>query len=157
MNRGLLLTLWISSVTFFVLGLIFPIMHTKNQVMGIVLESKNIRLYDSVLMFYHENEYLLAFIIFFFTITLPIVKYICLFNKIFTIFETSKNTSKILALLDKWSMLDVFLVALLLLNFKMDSQIVVMKMKVGVAFLAFSVVTMIIFSSLNSKNMIDGN
>jgi hypothetical protein len=50
-----------------------------------------------------------------------------------------------------------FLVALLLLNFKMDSQIVVMKMKVGVAFLAFSVVTMIIFSSLNSKNMIDGN
>jgi len=66
MNRGLLLTLWISSVTFFVLGLIFPIMHTKNQVMGIVLESKNIRLYDSVLMFYHENEYLLAFIILFF-------------------------------------------------------------------------------------------
>jgi len=86
-------------------------------------------------------------------------KIIYLFSllKIFTIFETSKNTSKILALLDKWSMLDVFLVALLLLNFKMDSQIVVMKMRVGVAFLAFSVVTMIIFSSLNSKNMIDGN
>jgi len=120
--------------------------------MGIVLESKNIRLYDSVLMFYNENEYLLAFIIFFFTIILPIVKYLDLFNKIFTIFDTSKNTSKILALLDKWSMLDVFLVALLLLNFKMDSQIVVMKMKVGVAFLAFSVITRIIFSSFIYKD-----
>ncbi|MDR0294940.1 MAG: paraquat-inducible protein A [Prevotellaceae bacterium] len=45
---------------------------------------------------------------------LPVFKYIEL------IIRVSKNkTSKILQNLDKWNMLDVFLVALLILNFKL--------------------------------------
>jgi uncharacterized paraquat-inducible protein A len=55
-----------------------------------------------------------------------------------------KKLSAILQPLDKWSMLDVFLVALLLLNFRMGSNIIVMKLKSGTTFIALSVIYRII-------------
>jgi hypothetical protein len=52
-------------------------------------------------------------------------------------------------------MLDVFLVALLLLNFKMDSNIIVMKIKVGVNFLAISIlIRMYVSFQLNKYKQI---
>ncbi|MFC2119359.1 paraquat-inducible protein A, partial [Bacteroidota bacterium] len=61
-------------------------------------------------------------------------------NRVFNFVKFSKKTILILHSIDKWSMLDVFLVALLLLNFKMDSNIIVMKLKIGTTFIAVSVI-----------------
>lgn len=58
------------------------------------------------------------------------------------------KTSKMLQNLDKWNMLDVFLVALLLLNFKMQSKIMVMDLKIGTTFIALAVIFRMLTISL---------
>jgi len=138
--KYIILLILIISITSFMLGLIYPILATKKQVFGLVLKHQELRLFDSVKMFYESNDYLLAIIIFLFTIVLPIMKFFELLNRTFTILNVSKKINYLLHLLDKWSMLDVFLVALLLLNFKLDSNFIVMKLKIGTSFIAISII-----------------
>ena len=139
-NRLPIILLLVASVTFFILGLSFPILSTKKQVLGLVLKYQEIRLFDTVKLFYESRDYLLAIIIFLFTIVFPVVKFFEIFNRLFMMISIPKRTDHILHLLDKWSMLDVFLVALLLLNFKMNSTIIVMQLKLGTIFIAISVI-----------------
>ena len=119
----------------------------------IVLKYQEVKLFDSVKMFYESNNYILAAIIFLFTIVLPIIKFLELLNRNLTLFKTSDKVSHILHLLDKWSMLDVFLVALLLLNFKMDSNIIVMKLQIGTTFIALSIITRMFATALMSYKL----
>lgn len=147
-KRLTLSLLLLTSITFFVLGLIYPLLSTKQQVLGIVLKYKEVRLFDSIRMFYKSSDYLLALIIFLFTIVLPIIKFIELTNRVHKFINIPKKTNAFLHLIDKWSMLDVFLVALLLLNFKMDSNIIVMKLKIGTTFIALSVIIRMLTSNL---------
>lgn len=144
-----------ASIIFFVLGLIFPIIATKQQMFGVVLTYKEVRLVDSIRMFYHENDFLLAGIILSFTILFPIVKFLELINRSMKWISISEKTGKILHALDKWSMLDVFLVALLLLNFKIDSSVVVMKLKMGTTFIALSVVLRMLYCQLINNEIIE--
>jgi uncharacterized paraquat-inducible protein A len=135
----------------FILGLMYPILSTKHQILGITLKYQEVRLFDSVRMFYREHDYFLAAIIFLFTVMLPVVKYIDLITKIFV---REMRYGKFLQQLDKWSMLDVFLVALLLLNFKMDSNIIVMQLKIGTTFITLSVILrMIAIHFINIKTI----
>lgn len=136
------------SIVFFVLGLIYPLLSTKQQVLGIVLKYEEVRLFDSIRMFYESNDYLLAIIILLFTIILPIIKFIELTNRIHKFINISRKINDFLHFIDKWSMLDVFLVALLLINFKMNSSIIVMKLKIGTTFIALSVIFRILSSNL---------
>ena len=128
------------SICFFILGLYYPILSTKQEFGWFTVDYQSVRLFDSIKMFYQSNDFLLAAVIFIFSILLPIFEFLLLFSRIFIIFDVSKNTKIIFHLLDKWSMLDVFLVALLLLNFKMNSSIIVMKIQIGTTYIAISVV-----------------
>jgi len=140
-NKYIVTSFLLVSIIFFTLGLMYPILVTKQQVFGIVLKYQEVRLFDSVKMFYESNDYLLAAIIFLFTIILPIIKFLELLNRNLTFYKTSERVSHILHMLDKWSMLDVFLVALLLLNFKMNSNLIVMRLETGTTFIALSIIT----------------
>ena len=145
MKSKYIITLLLSvSIIFFLLGLIYPLLVTKQQVFGVVLKYQEVRLFDSVKIFYENKDYLLAAIIFLFTIILTIIKFLELLNRNLKFYKTSKKVSHILHTLDKWSMLDVFLVALLLLNFKMDSNLIVMKLQIGTTFIALSIITRMI-------------
>ena len=128
------------SICFFVLGLYYPILSTKQEFGWFTVNYQSVRLFDSVKMFYESNDFLLAGIIFTFSILLPIFEFFVLFSRILGVFNVSKNAKIVFHLLDKWSMLDVFLVALLLLNFKMNSSIIVMKIQIGTTYIAISVV-----------------
>jgi paraquat-inducible protein A len=147
-----ILLLLILSITLFALGLYYPILSTKQSLFGLGLKYQELRLIDSVRLFYNSGDYLIAGIIFLFTMMLPIIKYLEILNKIFEFKKTSKKISTVLQALDKWSMLDVFLVALLLLNFKLDSNIIVMKLKLGVNFLAISIIVRMYTSFQIEKN-----
>ncbi|SRX56221.1 paraquat-inducible protein A [Aequorivita sp. CIP111184] len=140
-----IITLFLSfSIIFFILGLTYPLLVTKQQVFGVILKYQEIKLFDSVKIFYKNNDYLLAAIIFLFTIILPIIKFLELLNRNLIFYAVPKKISHILHSLDKWSMLDVFLVALLLLNFKMDSNLIVMKLQIGTTFITLSIITRMI-------------
>lgn len=142
------------SIACFGLGLLFPILSTKQQVLGIVLKYQEVRLFDSVCIFYKERDYFLSFVIFIFTILFPVIKYIDLTIRFMGKKLRYEKIGHVLQQLDKWSMLDVFLVALLLLNFKMDSNIIVMQLKLGTTFIALAVIFRILTISLiaNYKN-----
>ena len=143
-NKNLSILLLFASIVFFALGLYFPLLATKYAILGFTLDYKEVRLIDSVKMFYESADYLLAGVIFILVIVLPIVKYFDLVMRI----KSQTESSLFLSKLDKWSMIDVFLVALLLLNFKMDSQIIVMKLKIGTQFIAISVILRMITASI---------
>lgn len=114
-------------------------MSTKYQVLNIPLKSQEITLFDSIRMFWNDGEYLVSVIIFCFTFLLPSLKYVELGLKICT---TKKY--KALKEIDKWNMIDVFLVALLLLNLKMNSSFIVMQLEMGTNYIALAVLTRIL-------------
>lgn len=138
----------LGSVVLFVLGLIFPLLATKKELFGILLDYQNIRLLDSVRIFFSEGEAFLGMIILVFTVVFPILKYFDLTLRSIRPSAISPKLSSALRFLDKWSMLDVFLVALLLLNAKMDSTIIVMDLKIGTTFLALSIILRMIASEM---------
>jgi len=145
-KKALGITTLVLSIAFFVLGVYLPLLSTKTRLLGINLSYEEVTLFDSVSMFFKNQEYFLAGVILVFTFILPIFKYIEL------IIRVAKNkTSKILQNLDKWNMLDVFLVALLILNFKMSSNIVVMELRIGTTFIALAVIFRILAMSLIRK------
>jgi uncharacterized paraquat-inducible protein A len=130
---------WIASVTFYILGLIYPLMSTQYQLLNIPLRSQQVTLFDSVRMFWNDSEYLIASIILVFTFIFPILKYIELALRL----GTGKQFAKLQSV-DKWNMIDVFLVAMLLLNFKMNSRFIVMRLEMGTNFIALAVLTRLV-------------
>lgn len=133
------------SIVFFILGITTPILSTKIDVFGIGFNKKEVNLIDSVKLFYDSKDYFLSVIILIFTFVLPAAKYIELLIKlIIKRYKRYKNS----LLLDKWNMLDVFIVALLLVNFKMGDSLIVMNLQLGTAFLSISVITRILVIEL---------
>ena len=136
-KRNVMATVFlVISVVCYVLGLIYPLMSTKYQVLGVQLKHQEVTLFDSVRMFWDSSEYLVASIILVFTFILPILKYIELALRLGTGRQFLKLQS-----VDKWNMIDVFLVAMLLLNFKMNSRFIVMQLELGTNFIALAVLT----------------
>lgn len=124
-------------------GLWFPILSTKQSVFGITLKYQEVRVTDSIKLYFNSGNYLLSLIIVLFVIVTPMIKYIDLVIS-FISFESKQKFAKYLSAIDKWSMIDVFLVALLVLNFKMNSSIIVMKLKIGTSFIVLYVIFRII-------------
>lgn len=114
-------------------------MSTKYQVLSIRIKSQEVTLFDSIRMFWDSGEYLISVIILVFTFVLPISKYIELSVRM----VTGKKFPAWQGI-DKWNMIDVFLVAMLLLNFKMNSNFIVMKLEMGTNFIALAVLTRLI-------------
>jgi uncharacterized paraquat-inducible protein A len=56
-----------------------------------------------------------------------------------------------LDIINKWSMLDVFVVALVILNMKFDSLIIVSKLESGTTLFAISVILMMVSSFIVRK------
>ncbi len=59
-----------------------------------------------------------------------------------------------LDIINKWSMLDVFVVAVLILNMKFDSNIIVSKLEIGTTLFAVSVI-LLMSSSFVARKMIN--
>jgi len=147
MIKALTITTLTLSIAFFALGMYYPIMSTKTRALGITWSYDSITVFDSVALFFKAKEYFLAGVILSFTFLLPVIEYISLIIRML-----KKKTSKILHYLDKWNMLDVFLVALLALNFKMNSNFIVMQIQIGTTFIAFAVIFRILAIVLVSNN-----
>jgi uncharacterized paraquat-inducible protein A len=133
----------IGSIVFFVLGVTHPLMSTKYQVIGIRLKSQEVTLFDSIRLFWESKDYFVSLIILVFTFILPISKYFELALRIIT-----GKKYLVLQSVDKWNMIDVFLVAMLLLNFKMNSNFIVMRLEEGTNFIALAVITRLVTIAL---------
>ena len=136
------------SIVFFGLGIYFPLLSTHKQLI-FRFSYQEINIFQSIAMFFESKEYFLGSVILVFTVVMPIIEYIRL---IFITILNKKNSNK-LRHIDKWNMLDVFLVSLLLLNFKMNSNFIVMQLKIGTTFIALAVIFRILTISLVTNNV----
>ncbi|MGB3860716.1 MAG: paraquat-inducible protein A [Candidatus Aminicenantaceae bacterium] len=105
------LLLWISSITF-AIGIFAPVMTFKK----LIFYTNTFSIKSGLASLFKEGEYILFLIIFVFTILFPVVKILLLSMIHYFRFWSQEKRKKLLhylSLVSKWSMLDVFIVALL--------------------------------------------
>lgn len=113
---------------------------------------EEVTLIGSIDLFFEANERFLGIIIILFTIIFPLIKFIYLYWGILASQGAiTRKVNNALSSIGKWSMLDVFIVALLLLNLKMDSEIVNMELRSGVWVFSISILMTMVLSLLLSK------
>ena len=104
-------------------------------------------------MLFENDENFLGTIIFTFTIVFPIFKYLLLFFSLFlNQKEAITKVNRWMSVISKWSMLDVYIVALLLLNMKFDSRIVNMELKEGVVWFSLSVILIMLAMLIQGRS-----
>lgn len=143
-----------TSILFFILGLTHPILETGYGFGPIRLVQDFIYLSSSFRFFMNNGDWFVGSILLFFTIIFPIIKYLFLVLTLAGFqFSRSKITVGILEIINKWAMLDVFVVALLILHLKFDSVIIVSNLEIGTTYFALSIVLLMICSLLISKSI----
>jgi len=136
---GLLLLL--TSLILFILGFLFPILETNMQVVGFDFNHRTISIWQSCKLFFDGGEYFLGSIILFFTIIFPVFKYIHLFLELIEKhWLENKAVRWTLEQMNRWSMLDIFVVALIIINFKMNSGLMIANLREGTTFFAIAVI-----------------
>lgn len=119
------------------MGLINPILENS---MLIGLSRKPIYLFSSIKYFFAEKEYFIGMLLFIFTIVFPVFKYFFIgFRLINFQFGQRKWVEILVEIINKWAMLDVFVVAVIIVNMKFNSLIISTEIKVGTTFFAISV------------------
>ncbi|MCP4439806.1 MAG: paraquat-inducible protein A [Aureispira sp.] len=131
------LSLYVVSLVFFVLGLMYPIMGSE-ILLG--LKEEMAYLFGSVTHFYREGDYFIGTLILLFSIVFPILKYLLVGLRIAQVqIVQHKRLTTILDIISKWAMLDVFVVALVIVNMKFDSLLIKTYLEIGTTFFALSI------------------
>ena len=118
----------------------------------LVLKRDYVYLYSSFRFFFDKGEAFIGFLLLFFTIIFPVGKYIFLFITLAgRRLPRHRYLNTVLEIINKWAMLDVFVVAVLILNMKFDSRIIVSKLEYGTTLFAISVVLMMLSASVAGK------
>ena len=155
MNTDIKTFAWLSlviSVFFFVMGLTHPLLQTGYGFGPIRIKQELIYLGSSFRYFFNEGEFFVGALLLFFTLIFPIIKYLFLATTLLSIrISGLPKLNTLLEVLNKWAMLDVFIVALLILNMKFDSQIIVSELENGTTFFAISIILLLICSVLLKK------
>lgn len=116
-NRYVSVLLWLS-LTLLVTGIFSPLMTLTK----FIFFKNTISIYSGIVKLFKENEYFLFTVILVFSIIFPISK-ILLLSSIWYLRWNEERLNKLLnllGLLGKWSMLDVFVVAFLIVTIKIN-------------------------------------
>ena len=153
-KRATALIILLISTVFFGMGFMYPLLQTGYGIGPITLHQESIYLFTSFSYFFEKGEVFIGFILLFFTIILPILKYIFLF---FTLagkqIPRQQYIGTILEIINKWSMLDVFVVAVLILNMKFDTAIIISRLGSGTSLFALSVILLMVASFIAKKQL----
>ncbi len=142
----------LASVLFFIMGFMFPLLQTGYGIGPFTLRSDYIYLGTSFGYFFDKGEFFIGLLLLFFTIIFPTLKYIFLFLTLLgRRFSRHQFITTALEIINKWSMLDVFVVAVLILNMKFDSTIIVSRVENGTTLFAISVVLLMTSSFIAGK------
>lgn len=151
-RKRVALLLLLASLLFFVMGFLFPLLQSGYGIGPLVLKSEYIYLHSSFRFFFDKGELFIGLLLLFFTIIFPILKYIFLFITLSgRKLPRHQFMNTALEVINKWAMLDVFVVAVLILNMKFDSTIIISKLESGTTLFAISVVLMMVCSLVTGK------
>lgn len=130
-------------------AIFLPMLTLKYFMLGFfVLKQKTISLYSTLDTLYHSGEMLLFLIIFIFSILFPLLKLVILALVTNIAVEPQSRLAQLFSWVEqlgKWSMLEVFVVALLLVSVKLGALLAV-QVHSGVYLFAFAVIITMILS-----------
>lgn len=134
------------------MGFMYPLLQSGFRIGPFTIQRDYVYIGTSFRYFFDKGEVFIGLLLLFFTIIFPVLKYIFL---ILTLagrsFPRHHWVTGILEVINKWAMLDVFVVAVLILNMKFDSNIIISKLEVGTTLFAISVVLLMICSMVAGK------
>ncbi|MCB0707695.1 MAG: paraquat-inducible protein A [Saprospiraceae bacterium] len=138
---------YLISGAFFIAGIANPIMGSK---LFLSINRDDVYLWSSITDFFRDGEWFLASLLLIFTFLLPILKYVFLGSRLF-LNKGSDQLNKLLEIVNKWAMLDVFVLAVLIVNLKFDSLILVTEVRIGTTFFILSILLLMATSALLRK------
>ncbi len=151
-RKWIAVILLLASLIFFVMGFMYPLLETGYGIGPFTLKKDYVYISTSFRYFFDQGEVFVGLLLLFFTIIFPVIKYIFLFLTLlgrkvprYQLFSTA------LEIINKWAMLDVFVVAVLILNMKFDSTIIVSRLQSGTSLFAISVVLLMVCSFIARK------
>ena len=151
------LALSIAAATLYVPANVLPVMHT-----GSILGDEDDTIFSGVMVLAHSGSWPLAILVFFASMFVPIFKLIALGTLVFTTMRTSKRAllhrTKLLRAVEfvgRWSMLDVFVVTILVSLVQFEGLATVIPGAGAMAFAAVVVLTMLAAQSFDSRLMWD--
>jgi hypothetical protein len=140
------------SAMFFFLGFQYPLLQSGIGIGPFTIKNDYVYLGSSFSYFFNKGEVFIGFILLFFTIIFPFLKYLFLVATLAGYRHAKYHTlSQALEIINKWAMLDVFVVAVLILNMKFDSAIIVSKLQAGTTLFAISIVLLMISSYFTKR------
>jgi paraquat-inducible protein A len=156
-KRLISIIILIASLFFFVLGFMYPLLQTGFRIGPFTIKSDYVYIFTSFRYFFDKGEFFIGILLLFFTIIFPVIKYLFLF---LTLFGKKMPGNVVIAtgleIINKWSMLDVFVVAVLILNMKFDSTIIISKLEIGTTLFAISIL-LLMTSSFVAKKIIESS
>ena len=154
-KRLIALLLLITSLLFFILGFMYPLLQSGFGIGPFTIKRDFVYISTSFRYFFDKGEVFIGLLLLFFTIIFPIIKYIFLFLTLSGRKMPRQGAiATTLDIINKWSMLDVFVVAVLILNMKFDSNIIVSKLEIGTTLFAVSVI-LLMSSSFVARKLIN--
>ena len=153
-SRLIAILVLIESLIFFILGFMYPLLQSGFGIGPFTIKSDYVYISTSFRYFFDKGEVFIGLLLLFFTIIFPIIKYIFLFLTLLgKKMPRNGAIATALDIINKWSMLDVFIVAVLILNMKFDSSIIVSKLEIGTTLFAISIL-LLMTSSFVARKMI---
>ena len=147
--------LLLASLMFFAMGFMYPLLETGYGIGPFTLKKDYIYISTSFRYFFDQGEVFVGLLLLFFTIIFPVIKYIFLFLTLLgRKIPRHQFFSTVLEIINKWAMLDVFVVSVLILNMKFDSTIIVSRLQSGTSLFAISVVLLMTCSFVARKLII---
>jgi paraquat-inducible protein A len=147
----------VASLVFFVLGLMYPLLQTGFGIGPFTIKRDYVYIITSFRYFFDNGEVFIGLLLLFFTIIFPVIKYIFLFLTLLgKKMPRHVAVATGLEIINKWSMLDVFVIAVLILNMKFDSNIIISKLESGTTLFAISVL-LLMTSSFIAKKIIESS
>lgn len=151
-KKNIAVLLLLASLMFFIMGFMYPLLQSGYGLGPIILKRDYFYLWSSFRFFFSKGEVFIGLILLFFTIIFPALKYITLFVTLLGKQQhRQKAVNTIMDIINKWAMLDVFVVALLLLNLKFDSAIIITQLQSGTTLFAISILLMMTCSFITGK------
>lgn len=156
-NRRIALLILVASLVFFIMGFNYPLLRTGFGIGPFTLQNDYVYMSNSFSYFFENGELFIGTLLLLFTIVFPAIKYVFLFITLSgRKLPKHKAVATALEIINKWSMLDVFVVAVLILNMKFDSAVIVSQLEPGTSLFALSII-LLMTSSYIAKKMVDKN
>lgn len=140
---------YLGAIIFFILGLCYPIMRTK-ILFGFQQETSY--LISTISYFFKQEECFIGGLLVVFSLMLPVIKLMLLGLSLMN-WTTEKQQQIIHGLnsVNKWAMLDVFVVALVIVNIKTGNGLIKTQLEIGTTFFAIAIVFLMVCTQILAK------